>query len=104
MPFVKGQSGNPSGRPKILLPDGRSLKDLAREHTEDAVLTLLDVMKDASAPKKDRIAAAEAVLDRGWGKPTQEFDAGENLANMMIATITRQVVDVKDEPKQLTAH
>lgn len=79
MAFEPGKSGNPSGRPKITLPDGRSLRDVAREHTQDAVNTLVEVMTDAAAPHPARVSAASAILDRGWGKPTQEIEAGENI-------------------------
>lgn len=71
--FRKGESGNPGGRPKHLLPDGRGLREVARAHTEEAVIVLAQIMRDGTAPKAARVAAANAILDRGWGKPTQEF-------------------------------
>lgn len=71
MPFVKGQSGNPGGRPKAVLSDGRNLTEVAREHTRQAVETLAEVMLDASSPPAARIAAASSLLDRGWGRPAQ---------------------------------
>lgn len=89
MPFVKGQSGNPSGRAKITLPDGRSLQELARQHTEAAVNTLILVMADKEAPPAARIGAASAILDRGWGKPKQDIDAGENLVGMLSDLIAQ---------------
>lgn len=73
--FKKGQSGNPSGRPKVLLPDGRSLTDLAKAHTETAVATLGEILIDEDAPHAARIAAANALLDRGWGRAVQIVDA-----------------------------
>ncbi len=85
--FVKGQSGNPSGRPKVVLADGRSLQDVAREHTESAVQTLVDLMVDPAVSPRARVSAASAILDRGWGKPSQEFDTGENLANLLADII-----------------
>ena len=45
-----------------------NLSELAREHTNDAVDTLLEVMKSGQSDSA-RIAAANAVLDRGYGKP-----------------------------------
>ncbi len=43
---------------------------LAREHTEAAIKTLVNLMLTAeeNAVKK---AAADSLLDRGWGKPAQ---------------------------------
>jgi hypothetical protein len=37
--------------------------------------TLKQAMADKKAPWAAKIAAAIAVLDRGWGKPTQAVDA-----------------------------
>lgn len=69
-PFQKGKSGNPSGRPKTVGP----VRDLAREHTFEAVKTLVEVMKDKAAPPSARVTAADKILERGWGKAPQPLD------------------------------
>lgn len=79
MAFVKGQSGNPSGRAKVLLPDGRALSDIAKEHTLTAMETLVSVLSDAEAPHAARVSAAKEIFDRGWGRPKQDHEhAGPN--------------------------
>lgn len=64
-PFPKGKSGNPGGRPKELA----EVKDLARGHTVLAIRTLAEIAKGARSAVA-RIMAAEALLNRAWGKPT----------------------------------
>jgi hypothetical protein len=77
-PWKPGQSGNPNGRPK----EAFHVRDLARGHTEEAITTLVTIMR-SSKQDKARAQAAQALLDRGWGKPIQEMwhegPAGEPL-------------------------
>jgi len=47
----------------------RSLDSMAREHTELAVKVIADVMADPFAENRDRLKAANDLLDRGYGKP-----------------------------------
>ena len=44
------------------------IASLARMHTKKAVKTLAAIMNEPRAPYAARVAAAEALLDRGWGK------------------------------------
>jgi hypothetical protein len=47
----------------------RSADSLAREHTERAIEVLAEVMDNPVAEDRDRISAADRLLDRGHGKP-----------------------------------
>ena len=64
MRWEKGQSGNPGGRPK----GHGDLRELARQYTEDAVKALVEICRHGEN-EGARVAAANAILDRGWGKP-----------------------------------
>jgi hypothetical protein len=52
-------------------PRRKSIDQHAREHGERAINTLADIMDNTAEETKDRIRAAEAILDRGYGKATQ---------------------------------
>lgn len=71
-PFRPGSDGrrNAGGRPKVI----GHVQELARAHTETAMRTLVEIAQDAGAPPPARVAASTALLDRGWGKPTQPVD------------------------------
>jgi len=68
--FQKGRSGNPGGRPREVA----EVRDLARKYTPQAVQTLRKIMDEERAPAAARIAAAEALLNRAWGRPTAMLD------------------------------
>jgi hypothetical protein len=50
------------------------LTELAREHTETAVLVLVEIATDKRATKSARVAAASHLLDRAWGRPRQAIE------------------------------
>ena len=68
--FLKGHSGNAGGRPR----DDNKVAELARSYTTEAIDTLVDLMRHG---KDDRVrgTAAQALLERGWGKPRVEVVA-----------------------------
>jgi hypothetical protein len=65
--FAPGQSGNPGGRPK----DEHRVGELARSYTLEAIETLVDLMRHGR-DERVRGTAAQALLDRGWGKAKVE--------------------------------
>jgi hypothetical protein len=78
-PFQKGQSGNPGGRPKVVA----EVKELARAHTGEAIKTLVSIMTDPKAAPAARVSAANALLDRGYGKPPQHI-SGEGGPSYVV--------------------
>lgn len=73
MPFVKGQSGNPSGRPKV----DKEVRDAARQYGEEAITKLVELMRGDD--RRTAMAAAQALLDRGYGKPAQAIEVSGEL-------------------------
>lgn len=61
------------------------IRSLARAHTETAIKTLAAIMTKADAPDAARVSAANALLDRGWGKPTQPISGdGETPLQIIV--------------------
>ena len=62
------------------------IRSLARVHTVTAIRTLVAIMKQTKAPPAARIAAANSLLDRGWGKAAQAIanPDGEELVIRVV--------------------
>lgn len=50
------------------------IREAAQRHGEVAIKVLVDIAKDTGAPPAARVAAANGLLDRGYGKPTQPIE------------------------------
>jgi len=87
MPFKKGQSGNPAGRPR------KAIADLSRESRRYATLalnTLVTICK--TGMERNRLSAARELLDRGYGRPVQAIDmitAGKKLTELTPAELAQ---------------
>ena len=67
------------------------IRSLARSHTRTALNVLVAVMRNTTATPPARVAAANALLDRGWGKPTQAIGNDESALEL-IHRIERVIV------------
>jgi hypothetical protein len=98
--WVKGQSGNPSGRRRIV----GDVREAARKYTTEAIETLAKIMRDAKQPGAARAAAANALLDRGYGRPAQVVDATitqKPMEEMSDAELIRIAAGADDEAPKL---
>lgn len=86
--FKPGKSGNPSGRPK----SNDFIVALAQACTEEAIRTLAEIMRDESRPTAARVSAATALLDRGYGKPTQALKLASDDDRPLFTAIRMVVV------------
>lgn len=80
-------AGRPSGaKSRATIEHKRTLSEMAQEHTETAIQTLAEIMQDSEAPPSARVAAVNALLDRGYGKPRQEVDHSSSDGSMTPIT------------------
>ena len=87
--FSKCKSGNPGGRPK----ENQEVKELARTYTQEAIERLVFWMRQDDDSRAS-VASAQALLDRGHGKPSQHTElsgsvemTGANTDNELARTV-----------------
>ncbi len=73
------------------------IRSLARSHTRTALNVLVGIMRSKDATPAARVSAANAILDRGWGKPPQALESGSDGSLELIHRIERVIVDVDPE-------
>ena len=90
--FAPGHSGNPGGRPK----DEHRVAELARSYTVEAIETLVELMRDG---KDERIrgTAAQALLDRGWGKAKVEVVTSEGSYLDVLRAVNKSMLAKRNE-------
>jgi len=106
--FAPGVSGNPTGRPKM----ANKVRDMAKAYTEQATIALAEAlmavrivgMASVEVPDHQvRIAAAQALLDRAWGRPCsvvempREDDDGNPLAGLSDSDLLKAAIDAANE-------
>ncbi len=72
-----------------------AFRDLVRAYTTLAIDTLVEVMRNERAPASARLAAAEGILDRAWGrsKPGMDPDTALDFVDVLqeaVAIRTRR--------------
>jgi hypothetical protein len=76
---IREGSGRPTGAVNKATSEVKlNLSELAREYTNDALVTLVEVMQSSQSDSA-RIAAATAILDRGYGRPTNTTSLEVNV-------------------------
>jgi hypothetical protein len=74
------------------------VQELARAYTKEAVLTLVACLEDP----RHKVAAATALLDRGWGKPVQPLQSENQTAVVHLVAaqhISRELIaELKPTP------
>lgn len=68
-------AGRPAGSPNKATA---KIRDIARQYTEQAIQALVDVLANEREPAAARVSAANSLLDRGYGKPSNVLNGDED--------------------------
>lgn len=86
MAFIKGQSGNPGGRPKT----AGLVKEAAQSYGLEAVEKLAELMRSDQPAVAQK--AAQTLLDRGFGRPEQSVEMTGADGSPLLQGITVKLV------------
>ena len=95
--FKKGVSGNPRGRPHM----HTAIAPIARRHSAAAIRTLAEIAEKGS-PDSARIAAAVALLDRGFGRPAASVELELTLNKSFNAMSLEELQAFREKYAQIT--
>jgi hypothetical protein len=76
------------------------IRSLARSYTRTALNVLVGVMRSKDATAAAKVSAANAILDRGWGKATQPVGNSDDGALELIHRIERVIVHPENSDSQ----
>ena len=91
MPFQKGQSGNPNGRPPGGLSLAARIRALGGEDGATYAELLHSIAMNEGETTRLRIDAVKVLLDRGYGAPPQELHV-ETSNEVMRASALREAL------------
>ncbi len=91
MPFVRGVSGNPNGRPPGGLSLAARIRTLGGADGATYAELLHRVALDEGEPTRVRLDALKILLDRGYGAAPQELHI-ESTQEVMRASELRRVL------------
>jgi hypothetical protein len=86
-PFAAGQSGNPGGRPKRT-EEELDLIAACKDRTPAALAVIESIMMEGEN-ERNKLSAAMAIIERGYGKPKEVVEAN---VNGRIETVTRRII------------
>ena len=98
MPYAKGQSGNPKGRPKQTA-EQKSQKEqfqrLLKSSTVEALQSIIQIASDRY--NKDRFNACKYIIDKAYGANTAFLIDGTEETAPTVIQIVPYGKEVKDE-------
>lgn len=89
--FITPAGKEPGTMAKRTNTRAHSIRELAKPYTNEALVTILGIMRDAGVKENTRLHAAETVLAYAWGRPAALEWAEEGPTNPLQGWSTREL-------------
>jgi hypothetical protein len=97
MPFAKGQSGNPRGKPR----GAHGLAKWIMSQTDDLremMQIAMEIARSPSTSERDRLSAVQLLAERAIGKPNENIFIDANVeARAVIASVKYDLSKATEE-------
>jgi hypothetical protein len=77
-------AGRPAGRRNKVTAD---IKELAQSFGEEAIKSLVEIVRDGEAPHAARVSAVKELLDRGYGKAKQALEHSGGMTYNVVTGV-----------------
>ncbi len=92
-PFIKGQSGNPKGRPQKLPAIDEVLSKVLNENGSNGLTRAENILRKMAIKAETDVRAAELILDRAYGRPRQQVENINNYVNPFSTLTDRELIE-----------
>lgn len=97
--MARGGKREGAGRKKGAVTQAKKdLAEMAKEHAEKALGVLVQIAQGGES-EAARVSAANAILDRAYGKPPQALDHKSSDGSMTPGPATIQIVAAEDDSR-----
>ena len=77
-------AGRPAGRRNKVTAD---IKGIAQSFGEEAIKSLVEIVRDGEAPHAARVSAVKELLDRGYGKAKQALEHSGGMTYNVVTGV-----------------
>lgn len=77
-------AGRPAGSRNKVTAD---IKEIAQSFGEEAIKSLVEIVRDGEAPHAARVSAVKELLDRGYGKAKQALEHSGGMTYNVVTGV-----------------
>lgn len=77
------------------------IQELLKGAAPDCIMTLIDIARDEKARNSDRVSAANSIVDRFLGKPTQRVESINTNVSATMGDVSKMQAELAEVEREL---